>query len=169
MKPKTGKDLNSKKKSNDKVKNKSDDETDNELELVLDYDSSDEMVREVEKVIRKNKPKVEKKDEDYGVVIQEVLKKVITGEAFEKLVKKAKKLGATSLGYSNRVNNKYVVEHDGKKKHFGSVKKDDFLIHGDEKKREKYLERVKKITNKDGEYTYELPKYANFWCVNFLY
>ena len=33
MKPKTGK---------DKVKNKSDDETDNELELVLDYDSSDE-------------------------------------------------------------------------------------------------------------------------------
>ena len=51
MKPKTGK---------DKVKNKSDDETDNELELVLDYDSSDEMVKEVEKVIRKNKPKVEK-------------------------------------------------------------------------------------------------------------
>ena len=30
MKPKTGKDLNHKKKSNDKVKNESDDETDNE-------------------------------------------------------------------------------------------------------------------------------------------
>lgn len=93
----------------------------------------------------------------------------MTGEAFKKLEKKAKKLGATSLGYSNRVNNKYVVEYDGKKKHFGSIKKDDFLIHGDEKKREKYLERVKKITNKDGEYTYEIPRYSNFWCVNLLY
>ena len=43
------------------------------------------------------------------------------------------------------------------------------LIHGDEKKREKYLERVKKIINKDGDYTYEIPKYANYWCVNLLY
>ena len=84
------------------------------------------MVKEVEKVIRKNKPKVEKIDEKNGVVIQEIVKKVVAGEAFEKLVKKAKKLGATSLGYSNRVNNKYVVEYEGKKKHFGSVKKDDF-------------------------------------------
>ena len=168
MKPKTGKDLN--KKSNDKVKNESDNETDKELELVLDYDSSDEMIKEVEKVIRKNKPKVEKTDEeDKGVIKQEAVKKVVTGEAFKKLGKKAKKLGATSLGYSNRVNNKYVVEYDGKKKHFGSIKKDDFLIHGDEKKREKYLERVKKITNKDGEYTYEIPRYSNFWCVNLLY
>lgn len=46
MKPKTGKDLN--KKSNDKVKNESDYETDKELELVLDYDSSDEMIKEVQ-------------------------------------------------------------------------------------------------------------------------
>ena len=165
MKPKTGKDLSKKIKSNDKVKN----ESDNELELVLGYDSSDEMVKEVEKVIRKNKPKVEKTDADKGVVKQEVVKKVVTGEAFIKLEKKAKKLGATSLGYSNRVNNKYVVEYEGKKKHFGSIKKDDFLIHGDKKKREKYLERVKKITNKDGEYTYKLPRYANYWNVNLLY
>ena len=115
------------------------------------------MVKEVEKVIRKNKPKVEVTDENNGVVKQEVVKKVVVGEAFKKLEKKAKKLGATSLGYSNRVNNKYVVEYDGKKKHFGSIKKDDFLIHGDEKKREKYLERVKKITNKDKEYTFNYP------------
>ena len=90
MKPKTVKDLN--KKSNDKVKNESDDETDKELELVLDYDSSDEMIKEVEKVIRKNKPKVEKTDEeDKGFIKQEVVKKVVTGEAFKKLEKKAKK------------------------------------------------------------------------------
>ena len=43
------------------------------------------------------------------------------------------------------------------------------LIHGDVKKREKYLERVKKIINKDGDYTYEIPKYVNYWCVNLLY
>ena len=129
MKPKTGKDLNYKKKSNDKVKNKSDDETDDELKLVTDNDSSDEMVKEVEKVIRKNKPKVEKTDdEDKGVIKQEVVKNVVAGEAFEKLVKKAKKLGATPLGYSDRVNNKYVVEYDGKKKHFGSIKR-NFTIH----------------------------------------
>lgn len=129
------------------------------------------MIKEDEKAIRKNKPKVEKTDEeDKGVIKQEVVKKVVTGEAFKKLEKKSKKkLGDTSLGYSNRVNNKYVVEYDGKKKHFGSIKKDDFLIHGVEKKREKYLERVKKITNKDGEYTYEIPRYSNFWCVNLLY
>ena len=90
MKKKTGKDLN--KKSNDKVKNESDDETDKELELVLDYDSSDEMMKEVEKVIRKNKPKVEKTDEeDKGFIKQEVVKKVVTGEAFKKLEKKGKK------------------------------------------------------------------------------
>ena len=73
------------------------------------------------------------------------------------------------MGYSDRVNNKYVVEYDGKKKHFGSAKKDEFLIYGDEKKREKYLERVKKIKNKVDEYACELPKYANFWNVNLLY
>ena len=87
MKPKTGKDLSKKLKSNDKVKN----ESDNELELVLGYDSSDEMVKEVEKVIRKNKPKVEKTDEDKGVVKQEVVKKAVTGEAFIKLEEKSEK------------------------------------------------------------------------------
>lgn len=83
--------------------------------------------------------------------------------------KKAKKLGATSLGYSSRVYNKYVVDYAGKKIYFGSIKKDDSLIHGDEKKREKYLERVKKIKNKDDEYTYKIPRYANYWNVNLPY
>ena len=33
----------------------------------------------------------------------------------KKLQRKAKKLGAKSFDYSNRKNNKYVVEYDGKK------------------------------------------------------
>lgn len=117
MKPKTGKDLNKMKPKTEKNLNKKSNESDNEVELVLDYDSSDEMVKEVEKVIRKSKPKVEKTDdEDKRVVKQEVVKKVVKGEAFQKLEKKkAKKLGATSLGYSNRLNNKYLVEYGGKR------------------------------------------------------
>lgn len=48
------------------------------------------MVKEVEKVIRKSKPKVEKTDdEDKRVVKQEVVKKVVKGEAFQKLEKKS--------------------------------------------------------------------------------
>lgn len=89
MKPKTGKDLNKMKPKTEKNLNKKSNESDNEVELVLDYDSSDEMVKEVEKVIRKSKPKVEKTDdEDKRVVKQEVVKKVVKGEAFQKLEKK---------------------------------------------------------------------------------
>lgn len=55
------------------------------------------------------------------------------------------------------------------KETFWFGKKDDFLIHSDEKTRVKYFERVKKIKNKDDEYTYKLPRYANFWNVNFLW
>ena len=59
--------------------------------------------------------------------------------------KKSKKLGATSLGYSNRVNNKYVVDYDGEKIHFGSIKIDDFLINGDEKKKKKEKNILKEL------------------------
>ena len=41
---------------------------------------------------------------------------VLTGKDFEKLTKKAKKLGAESLDYSSRKSNKYMVTlPDGKK------------------------------------------------------
>ena len=46
---------------------------------------------------------------------------LLTGKEFEKLVKNAKKLGAESLDYSTRKNNKYrVTTKSGKKIHFGS-------------------------------------------------
>lgn len=65
-------------------------------------------------------------------------KNVVTGKDFAKLTKKALKLGAKSLDYSNRKNNKYVVTlEDGKKVHFGSTKYPDFLIHHDEESKEK--------------------------------
>ena len=97
-------------------------------------------------------------------------KYVVTGKAFEKLKKNAKKLGAESLDYSKRKNNKYVVKlPGGKNLHFGSSHYPDFLIHKDEERKDKYLARAKKIKNEKGELTYENPESANFWSVNLLW
>ena len=97
-------------------------------------------------------------------------KYVVKGKDFDKLKKKAKKLGAKSLDYSKRKNNKYVVTlPDGKNVHFGSSKYLDFLIHKDEKRKNKYLARAKKIENKLRQLTYEDPKSANYWSVNLLW
>ena len=107
-------------------------------------------------------PEEESSDEDD--------KYVVKGKDFKKLNKKAKKLGAESLDYSKRKNNKYVVTlPSGKKLHFGSSKYPDFLIHQDEEKKEKYLTRAKKIKNKKGELTFENPESGNYWSVNLLW
>ena len=97
-------------------------------------------------------------------------KYAVRGKDFEKLNKKAKKLGAESLDYSKRKNNKYVVTlPGGKNLHFGSSKYPDFLIHKDKERKDKYLARAKKIKNKKGELTYENPESANYWSVNLLW
>ena len=97
-------------------------------------------------------------------------KYVVKGKEFKKLTKKAKKLGAKSLDYSKRKNNKYVVTlQNGKKLNFESSQYPDFLIHKDEERKEKYLSRAKKIKNKQGELTYTNPESSNFWSVNLLW
>ena len=97
-------------------------------------------------------------------------KYVVKGKDFQKLIKKVKKLGAESLDYSKRKNNKYVVKSpSGKNLHFGSSQYPDFLIHKDNERKEKYLSRAMKIKNKKGELTYENPESANFWSVNLLW
>ena len=101
-------------------------------------------------------------------VIQE--KNILTGEEFKKLIKKAKKLGAKSLDYSSRKNNKYMVTlPSGKKVHFGSPKYEDFTVHKDKERRDKYLSRATKIKNKKGELTYTNPESSNFWSVHLLW
>ena len=90
------------------------------------------------------------------------------GDDFKKLQKKAKKLGATSLQYSKRKNYKYLVEYDNRKIHFGSANTEDYLTHKDPVRRDKYLSKAKKITNKDGQLTYQIPSYPNYWSVNLL-
>ena len=97
-------------------------------------------------------------------------KYVVKGKDFQKLIKKAKKLGAESLDYSKRKNNKDVVKSpSGKNLHFGSSQYPDFLIHKDNERKEKYLSRAMKIKNKKGELTYDNPESANFWSVNLLW
>ena len=50
-----------------------------------------------------------------------------------------------------RKNNKYIVEYNGKKIHFGSVNTEDYLTHKDPNRGDKYRVKAMKITNKDGE------------------
>ena len=97
-------------------------------------------------------------------------KYLVSGKEFKKLTRKAKKLGAESLVYSTRKNNKYMATlSSGKKVHFGSSQHPDFLIHQDEDKKERYLARAKKIKNKHGELTYTNPESSNFWSINLLW
>ena len=93
---------------------------------------------------------------------------LVQGDDFKKLQKKAKKLGARSLNYSKRKIYKYIIEYDGKKIHFPSANTEDYLTHKDPVRREKYLSKAKKISNKDGQLTYQIPSYPNYWSVNLL-
>ena len=95
-------------------------------------------------------------------------KNLIPESEFRKLRKKAESLGADSLDYSKRKNYKYVVEYNDKKIHFGSAKTEDYITHKDKDRRQKYLNKAKKIKDKDGRLTYKLPFYPNYWSVNLL-
>ena len=90
------------------------------------------------------------------------------GSNSKKLQKKAKKLGVDSLQYSKRKNCKYMVEYNDKKIHFGSAKTEDYVTHHDLDRRDKSLIKAKRITDKDGRLTHELPFYPNYWSVNLL-
>ena len=110
-----------------------------------------------------------KHDEDPDYVPDDK-KYLVSGNDFKKLTRSAKKLGAESLDYSTRKNNKYMATlQSGKKVHFGSPKYPDYLIHKDKEKRDKYLARATTIKNKQGELTYTNPESANYWSTNLLW
>ena len=95
---------------------------------------------------------------------------ILTGSEFDELISKAKELGATSLDYSTRKNNKYMVTlPSGKKVHFGSPAYEDYTIHKDEDRRAKYLTRASKIKNKRGELTCEDIESPNYWSIKLLW
>lgn len=71
---------------------------------------------------------------------------VLKGSDFDNLKTQAINYGAEDLKYSTRKSNKYMVNlPGGKVVHFGSPKYEDFTIHKDPIRREKYLARAKKI------------------------
>ena len=73
-------------------------------------------------------------------------KYVVSGKEFKKLTKNAKKLGAESLDYSTRKNNKYVATLPaGKKIHFGSSQYPDYLIHKDKSEKIGILLELKRL------------------------
>ena len=95
---------------------------------------------------------------------------ILIGPEFDKLIDKAKDLGAISLDYSSRKNNKYMVKlPGGKKVHFGSPKYEDYTIHKDKERRDKYLSRATKIKNKQGELTHNNPESSNYWSTKLLW
>ena len=95
---------------------------------------------------------------------------ILVGSEFDELINKAKELGAISLDYSSRKNNKYMVTlPGGKKVHFGSPKYEDYTIHKDKERRDKYLSRATKIKNKQGELTHNNPESSNYWSTKLLW
>ena len=109
----------------------SDNESDAKFEIeVDDYKEDKKPTKPI-----KNKKKVTTKDAPKKTLVE--------GDDFKKLQRKAKKLGAKFFDYSNRQNNKYVVEYEGKKIHFGSSKYEDYLIHKNKEKRRKISSKSK--------------------------
>ena len=138
-------------------------------------DSDEESPDQVTPKSSPQKPKAKRKKIDSPTtksnktISQKIAQKNLIPESeLRKLRKKAKTLGADYLDYSRRKNYKYVVEYNDKKIHFGSINTDDYINHHDHKQREKYLNKVKKIRNKDGKLTYKLLTSPNYWSVNLV-
>ena len=135
-------------------------------------DSDDESTQESSQKLKAKKKKLTRLNSttfSNKAISQKISEKNLLPETeLRKLRRKAKSLGGDNLNYSGRKNYKYVVEYNDNKIHFGSPKTDDYINHQDKKLREKYLNRVKKIKNKDGELTYKLPTSSNYWAVKLL-
>ena len=136
-------------------------------------DSDDESTQECQLELKDKKKKLTRHNSTKiftnKVISRKISEKNLLPEnELRKLRRKAKSLSGDSLNYSGRKNYKYVVEYNDKKIHFGSPKTEDYINHHDKKLREKYLNRVKKIRNKDGELTYKLPTSPNYWSVKLL-
>ena len=66
----------------------------------------------------------------------------------------------------------YVIVDVGKKikrVHFGDTRYDDFTVHKDKKRREKYLARALRIKDKKGRLTKDNPFSPNYWALRLLW
>ena len=60
------------------------------------------------------------------------------------------------------------AQPENKKIHFGSANSEDYLNYKDPVRRDKYLTKAKKISNKDRQLTHQISSYPNYWSVNLL-
>lgn len=87
---------------------------------------------------------------------------------YKALEQKARFLGATRFGLSNRVGKKYFVVYDDRKINFGSTMS-DFTIHGDKRRRDSYRKRHRAIKLISGRPAYLDKKSPSFWSWNLLW
>lgn len=85
------------------------------------------------------------------------------------MFERALSLGAVDLKPSWRKHKKYAVLFDGKWIHFGDSRYDDFRIHKDLDRRERYLKRAYAVRNKEGRLTAYDKDSANYWSINLLW
>ena len=65
---------------------------------------------------------------------------------------------------------KYVVTlKNNSKIHFGDRRFEDYLIHKNKNRRDRYRKRASKIKDKDGNLTYKDRNSANFWSYHLLW
>ena len=83
--------------------------------------------------------------------------------------RKAKKLGATEVGFSNRKGKKYYVIYKGRIIHFGATGYSDFLEHRDKERRARYRKRHKAILKQDGTPAYLDEFSPSYWSYRVLW
>lgn len=96
---------------------------------------------------------------------------IVSGKDFDLLQMRAKNVyRAKDLQLSHKKNKKYVITlKNGKKIHFGDPNYEDFLIHGDMRRRERYRKRASRIKDKDGFFTYMDRNSPNYWSYHLLW
>ena len=82
---------------------------------------------------------------------------------------KAIRLGASDLEVSNRRYKKFVVTYNGKKIHFGDIRYEDYTMHKDKARRDRYRARHKKILLKNGKPAYKDKNTASYWSYHLLW
>lgn len=85
------------------------------------------------------------------------------------LEKKAKKLGASEFGVSDKKEKRFYVIYQNKKINFGSRTGSTYIDHRNKIKRDAWIARHSKVRNKRGEYVINDPTSASFWSHRILW
>ncbi len=87
-----------------------------------------------------------------------------------KIVKKwAKKRNLPIPEFSNRKNKKFKVLWNNKYIHFGHPDYEDFSVHKDIERQQRYLKRASGIVDKNGKLTKDNPLSPNYWSIRLLW